>query len=130
MIHSSALLDTHALLWLLTDRAQLSQRVQTFLLSVDSLCVSVVSLWEIAILQSLKRVTLSGTMEDLFDATERDLDAHIIHIDAVSLGRLAKLPSHHRDPFDRLIVCQALSGGYPVVTKDVLFEKYGVIRIW
>jgi PIN domain nuclease of toxin-antitoxin system len=91
--------------------------------------VSVVSFWEIAIKISLGKLKLPFALDVLVDETIQNqivlLDIELKHVLAVS-----SLPFHHRDPFDRLIACQAITEGLYLVSSDSIFEKYGVDLLW
>ncbi|MDN2566227.1 type II toxin-antitoxin system VapC family toxin [Aquibium sp. A9E412] len=116
------LIDTHILLWTLADPDRLSQRHAAIVFGSERLVVSVVTLWEIEI----KRKT--GKLEAPGDAHARLVDAGvalmpILAEHAVVAGRL---PLHHRDPFDRMLVAQASVEGLTLVTVDPRFSAYDV----
>ena len=124
---SRLLVDTHALLWWLADDDSLPADVRTaFADRGNELLVSSVSVWEIAIKRSL------GKLEAPEDLLEIVSDEGFVFL-AVSpwhAWRVATLPRHHGDPFDRLLVAQALVEGVPVVTADPQFGPYGVGVMW
>ncbi len=91
--------------------------------------ISLASLWEIAIKTSLGKLTLEGGF-DLF--LERDIPAlcaATLPIESRHLATVTRLPFHHRDPFDRLLVAQAMTEGLVIVTRDQSFREYGVAVI-
>ena len=126
-----ALLDTHAYLWFLAGDERLSLRGRRLIGDPDAdLIFSVASLWEIAIKHSIGKLPLTRPFADLFPARlERD-DVRLLPVEPAHLARLVELPHHHRDPFDRLIVAQALVEGVPVLTRDAAFPAYGAEVIW
>jgi len=128
---SRLLLDTHAFLWFVFDDERLSETVAALIEdpAIEKI-LSIASLWEIAIKVSLGKLEL-GTSLDRFFATEiegRDLE--LLAITNAHLIRVAGLPFHHRDPFDRLIIAQAAIEGLPIATGDSCFTPYGVMVAW
>ena len=125
------LLDTHALLWFLAGGKQLSGKARQLIEDLDNeIFVSIVSLWEIAIKVSLGKLTLTKSFEDLFPEQLHLNSIEILPITVDSLIKLTALPSHHRDPFDRLIIAQALVEGLPIIGVDSAFDAYGISREW
>jgi PIN domain nuclease of toxin-antitoxin system len=92
--------------------------------------VSIVSAWELAIKSSLGKLSLPCPVEEFFLQAARDLLAQQLGIELTAIARVAVLPQHHGDPFDRLIIAQALVGEYAVVTSDPHFKNYGVKVVW
>jgi len=123
------LLDTAALIYAVTAPERLSKRVAGLLQdSQHILEVSSISLAEIAIKANLGKLEISAT-----DARQAilDLDARILGYTGEHALSLFGLPSHHRDPFDRQIIAQALFEGIPVLTPDEMFSLYrGLKVIW
>lgn len=127
----SLLLDTQALLWFLLDDSRLSSMARKCIVETDvSIYVSPASLWEIAIKISLGKYTLPIPFVAFWDEQLRTNDFSILPITIPHTARVADLPFHHRDPFDRLIIAQSLEEGIPVVSIDNAFDHYGVKRIW
>jgi PIN domain nuclease of toxin-antitoxin system len=127
------LLDTHAFLWLIAGDASLSATAREAIEtpSNESL-LSTASLWEMANKVSLGKLTLNFD-EPFAEAIGRQLRENgvtLLPIDVTHIGQVAVMPFHHRDPFDRLIVTQALVEKLPVVGRDQSFDSYGVHRIW
>lgn len=118
----SLLLDTNALLWLLDGDERLGARSRNAVESADALVVSVGSLWEIAIKISIgKLAPIPG-----LHAAVRDLGFVRLAITDDHLADLETLPMRHRDPFDRLLICQARTDRLTVLTADKVFADYGV----
>jgi PIN domain nuclease of toxin-antitoxin system len=92
--------------------------------------VSPATYWEIAIKVSIGKLALSQSFEDFIDRGIRQNGFDILHIDPRHTGVVATLPFHHKDPFDRLLIAQALAEGIPVVGADAIFDQYGVTRLW
>lgn len=130
MTRGDVLLDTHTLLWLLTDRKKVSNRAESLAQHAAQLWVSVVSLWEATLLVSLKRIRLSGSIEDLVAKIEGEFGGQMLGIESSHLDQVLSLSFHHKDPFDRLLAAQALVLKVPILSKDAIFERYGVLRVW
>lgn len=125
------LLDTHTLLWFLTDETKLSHKARQLIESSshESSC-SIVSLWEIAIKTGLGKLDLAQPFEQMFPEQLHLNHVEILDITVDSLIKLTTLPFHHRDPFDRLIIAQGLTEGLPIISVDKVFEAYGISREW
>ena len=125
------LLDTHTLLWFITEDEDLSDRARQLILdSNNEIFLSIASLWEIAIKVNIGKLVLDKPFNQLFPD---ELDSHgieILNITINSLIHLTTLPFHHRDPFDRLIIAQALDEGISVISVDSALDPYGVNREW
>jgi PIN domain nuclease of toxin-antitoxin system len=125
------LLDTVALYRATVAPEALPKAVLALLADeAHAVSISIVSAWELAIKSSLGKLPLPCKIEEFFVQASRDLLAQQLGIDLTAIARVAALPLHHGDPFDRLIIAQALLGEYAVVTSDVHFESYGVKVIW
>lgn len=124
---SRLLVDTHALLWWLIDDAALSPMAREMLADpANEPLVSIASVWEIAIKRSLGKLTAPN---DLPDRIVKE-GFSWLPIGPQHAWQVADLPSHHRDPFDRLLVAQALTERLPIVTTDARFNDYGVEVRW
>jgi PIN domain nuclease of toxin-antitoxin system len=121
------LLDTHALLWSASDPERLDADARR---SIEDgsheAFVSVVTAWEIAIKQSLGKLELPKPAEQWLPEVLRRTGFEVAEVDLGAALRVRGLPWHHRDPFDRLLVAQALEDGYTLVTRDEVFRAYGV----
>ncbi len=116
------LVDTNALLWFLAGSDRLRPAARAAVEDADVVTVSVASLWEATIKASLGRLSLSV---DLGPATT-DQGMQRLDIRDAHLARLATLPLHHRDPFDRMLIAQAQAEALTIVTSDSAFEHYDV----
>lgn len=125
----SALVDTQAFLWWVTDDSRLSRRARTTIASERCL-ISIASCWEMAIKASLGRLDLPRPVERFF---QEQLEVNGFALLPVSLehaAALVDLPFHHRDPFDRMLAVQALREDLAIVSSDPVFRRYGVKRVW
>jgi len=123
------LLDTHALLWFLSDDPKLPAVVKTTIESEQVLGVSIASFWEIAIKESIGKLSLPAPIMVLMEDCEK-LGFFILPIRAVHLALLNSLPKIHGDPFDRLLICQAKAEGFTLITADENVLKYDVPTLW
>ncbi len=125
------LLDTSTFLWVVLGARELSERARhLFVDPGNEAYLSAVSAWEIAIKHSLGRLPLPAAPER-FILNERE--AHGIEslaLDEESALHLVRLPQLHNDPFDRMLVCQALIHGLVILTPDSLISQYPVRTIW
>ncbi len=125
------LLDTHALIWFLENDPKLSAAAREVIEEpANQRWVSMASGWEMAIKSQLGKLRLPLVFEGLFPGALEARGFSILPIQAGHLHRYHALPLHHRDPFDRLLVAQALADGFTVVGTDPAFDAYGVPRIW
>ena len=125
------LLDTHALIWFLEDDPKLSEAARAVVEDAgNERWVSMASGWEMAIKSQIGKLKLPLAFEGLFPGALESLGFSILPIQAGHLHRYHALPLHHRDPFDRLLVAQALVDGFTIVGDDAAFDEYGVTRVW
>jgi PIN domain nuclease of toxin-antitoxin system len=125
------LLDTHAFLWWVGASRELSRRARAAIGSGRNECfVSVASGWEIGIKVSLGTLRIEGALDRFLPEQLAANSFQPLPIEVSHCARVAVLPFHHRDPFDRMLVAQALEEGLAVVTADPVFAKYGVKRVW
>lgn len=125
------LLDSHALLWFLDNAPQLSSTARKLIEDpANRKFVSVATCWEIAIKVGLKKLDLG---EPATTFLPRELAVNRFDLLAIGLAHatwVETLPHYHRDPFDRLLIAQAIIEGMPIVGVDVQFDPYGVTRLW
>jgi|SRR5271167_4409721 len=124
------LIDSHALLWWLGATDKLSREALGALNNTrNRVYVSAAVAWELAIKVNLGKLDARELISDLprvlFEKGFRRLAISMDH--AIRAGAL---PRHHRDPFDRMLIAQAQTLGFPIVSADVTFDRYGVERIW
>jgi PIN domain nuclease of toxin-antitoxin system len=125
------LLDTHVFLWWVEGDRPLPPKVRAAIASPENEClISLVTAWELSIKSSLGKLKLAlpverYVVEHVTNNSFRFLDIRMPHI-----GRVESLAAHHVDPFDRLLIAQALEEKLAIATADPVFGKYGVKRIW
>ncbi len=121
------LLDTHTLLWALDTPEELPDPVRLIIENPSSsLLISIATPWELAI------KTQSGKLDanDLLDRFEQLAGYNLIETEVSHVIRAGRLPLVHRDPFDRLMVAQAMLMGLTLLSCDTIFDRYGAKRIW
>ena len=125
------LLDTHTLLWFALNDPQLSVRAIDLIKDpANTKLVSPASYWEIAIKISVKKYALTEPYDE-FMRSAIDLNGfRYLHIEPRHTAALITLPYHHRDPFDRLLIAQAMVDGLTIVGSDAAFDAYSVRRLW
>ena len=123
------LLDTHALLWYLLDDRKLSAKAH-HIIDTEECYYSRVSLWEIAIKQSLGKLQYKKTIPEIVQMCQ-DEEFDILPIEDNHFERLKTLEFIHNDPFDRLLIAQAQSNNVTIITKDSIISQYDDVRtIW
>jgi PIN domain nuclease of toxin-antitoxin system len=123
------LLDTHALIWFLNDDTHLPTSTRTQIETTRTVFVSIASLWEIAIKTNIGKLDLSTP----FSAIEPNLVALGITQLPITFNDLEiylSLPLHHRDPFDRILIAQAINHSLPLVSQDTQMDAYAIERLW
>jgi len=122
------LLDTHALLWWLSDDEKLSAKVRLLIEDpANQVYVSAVSGWEISIKQALGKLDVDTSK--LIDEVENN-GFTLLHVSFKHGIKAGTLPSHHRDPFDRMLIAQAQLEALKLVSVDSCFVAYDVTLIW
>lgn len=125
------LLDTHALIWLLTKPDRIPRHIADAIKASDSqVFVSAATAWEIAIKERLGKLTFDRDFLDDFDGRLRELAMEPLTITTLHAITAAALPSAHKDPYDRLLAAQAALEGMVVVTVDRAFAELGVQVMW
>jgi PIN domain nuclease of toxin-antitoxin system len=125
------LLDTHAFLWWVGASRELSRKARSAIGNGRNEClVSLATAWEMAIKVSLGSLRVEGALDRFLPEQIAANGFQPLPIDLKHAARVATLPFHHRDPFARLLVAQALEEELAVVTADPVFAKYGVKQVW
>ena len=126
---SSILLDTHAFIWLSEDAPTLPSSIREMIEATDNVFVSIASFWEIAIKLSIGKISLKTDFNDIevrFNSTKFKL----LPISIKDTIQLRQLPLHHKDPFDRILIAQAMNRSISLVSRDSEFDAYPVQRVW
>ncbi len=125
------LLDTHAFLWFLLDDPKLRVTARSLIADPNNeIEVSPATYWEIAIKIALRKYALPESFEVFMEREIVINDFHILHIELKHVATLTTMPFHHRDPFDRLLIAQAIVEQIPIVSNDTAFGPYPITRLW
>jgi PIN domain nuclease of toxin-antitoxin system len=125
------LLDTATFLWVISDAPELSARArELFADPGNEIYLSAVSSWEIAVKYALGRLPLREPPERFVPAQREQHGIEPLPLDEEAALHLARLPLLHKDPFDRMLVCQAIVHGLAILTPDKLVNQYPVRTMW
>lgn len=123
--------DTHAFLWYHMADPRLSATAHAAMANVQNqLFLSMASLWEIAIKVSIGKLSLPGPFDTLIPSQMQLSATQVLDIRFAHVARVIALPFHHNDPFDRMLAAQCLVENVALLSKDAVFDQYGVQRIW
>ncbi len=124
------LLDTHTFIWFIEGDVQLSEKAKDSIEKNDTInFISIASLWEIAIKISLGKLELKTNFSGISELI-LDNGFQVLPITIEDTLTLSKLPFHHRDPFDRILISQSLTKKLLLISKDSIFNEYGITLIW
>lgn len=124
------LLDTHAFIWFVENDNNLPESVRNLIENIENeILISIASLWEIAIKASLNKLELKNNIESIIKNMSLN-GFSILEILPEHIITVSKLPFHHRDPFDRIIIAQSLTENIKIVGRDIIFKEYNVDLIW
>jgi PIN domain nuclease of toxin-antitoxin system len=124
------LLDTHTFLWLLSDPQKLPAQVREIAADPSqTLVLSIVTPWEMAIKARIGKLEAAAILDN-FEHQMAGAGYTILETTVRQAIRGGRLPLHHKDPFDRLLAAQSLDLRIPLVSRDNIFDLYGVNRIW
>ena len=126
-----ALLDTHALLWWLSDDPALTRTARKIISEPkNTLIVSAASAWEIATKVRLGELSTGADLVSDFSSQIEREGFQLLAITAEHGIRAGMLPGPHKDPFDRMLIAQSQAENTPIISNEVVFERYGVRRLW
>ena len=125
------LVDTHVMLWWMHGDDRLSERAQSLLRNGDNeLLWSLASSWEIAVKLSIGKLEFERPLHRFFADLATEQGVAMLPIEHRHCTLLSKLPLHHRDPFDRMLVVQAQEAGVPLLSADPKLHAYDVDILW
>jgi PIN domain nuclease of toxin-antitoxin system len=121
------LIDSHAFLWWAEASPDLGTAARNAIADpANEVLISIAALWELSIKQSSGKLTLPADLETM--VTSQSFS--VLSVTFVHLRHIGTLPRVHRDPFDRMMIAQALAEGIPIATRDRIFAAYGVQTVW
>ena len=124
------LLDTHTFLWFINGDKELSSRAKNIIQNDENIMfLSIASFWEIAIKLNLKKLSIDMTFDELKQEANKN-DFQILPIQFEDTRIIATLELYHKDPFDRILIAQAIQNNLKMITKDLNFDRYPVKIIW
>jgi PIN domain nuclease of toxin-antitoxin system len=124
------LLDTHALIWFITDDSKLPVKSKQIIENSQNTCyISIATFWEIGIKISLGRLNLNTDLKTIFEIIE-NTGFEVLPITLNHILKGAGLEFFHQDPFDRIIIAQAIFENFTIISKDQYFNKYPVTLFW
>jgi|SRR5436853_6390093 len=125
------LLDTHTFLWFIIGNPHLSANARALIEDqANEKFLSVGSMWEIAIKVSIGKLALSGSFDTLIPQQLSINGFDLLGLEVNHAAALINLPFHHRDPFDRLLIAQAIVEQMQIVSIDLTFDAYQITRLW
>lgn len=128
-VHVKYLLDTNALLYMFGAPSELSARARRIIRGESDLSVSVVSFWEIAIKQSIGKLQFGMTIPEL-ESLCHERNIKVLGLSSTAIEGIKGLPKIHGDPFDRILIAQALMEKMVIVTCDGVMPQYPVRTVW
>ncbi len=125
------LLDTHSLIWFFAGHPNLSDTVRQLMENPNyQKLISLATVWEMGIKLSKGKLFLSVPLENYITEKTRFEDFNLLPIELNHLALISTLPFYHSDPFDRLLIAQAMTEKIPLLSKDVALDSYPIRRIW
>ncbi|MDJ0617245.1 MAG: type II toxin-antitoxin system VapC family toxin [Calothrix sp. MO_192.B10] len=125
------LLDTHVFIWAAGNPERLSENVRELLTDASNTwMLSLASIWEMQIKLQLGKLNLNLSLPSLIENQQRVNALQLLPIELTYIWGLTNLPNHHRDPFDRLLIAQAIVEQLPILSIDSAFDAYPIQRLW
>lgn len=125
------LLDTHTFIWASVTPEKLSDTVRNLLQdNANTIILSLASIWEMQIKVQRGKLTINRPLPELIASQQQTNNLQLLPIEVPHIFALQNLPDYHRDPFDRIIISQAMVEGLPVLSKDATFDAYPIVRVW
>ena len=125
------LIDTCSFLWFIENNPKLSPLALNLIEDESNdILLSIVSVWEIAIKVSIGKLSITHPFDKFIENQLKVNNIELLNISLEEACFVANLPFHHKDPFDRLIISQAITGMFPIVSADSIFDSYSVNRLW
>lgn len=126
---SDFLLDTHTFIWLSENDSNLPNNIRDMIDVADRVYLSIASLWEIAIKLNIGKLSLALSYEAIGVEVEQS-DILLLPISFIDTLQTRYLPLHHRDPFDKMFIAQAMNRSLVLISRDTKFDAYPIQRLW
>ncbi len=126
---TNLLLDTHAFIWYSEDDSKLPKSIKIEIETADRVYISIASLWEIAIKLNIGKLSLRSNYESI-EASLEPAGIILLPISFADTVRVMNLPLHHRDPFDRILIAEAINNSLTLVSCDAAFTAYPIQLRW
>jgi PIN domain nuclease of toxin-antitoxin system len=125
------LIDTHTFIWYVTDNSRLSNQVLELINDENNqIFLSIASVWEMGIKHGLGKLTFNLPFETFITQQISINDFTVLDIKISHITAITQLPLHHRDPFDRMLIAQAMVESMPILSADTIFDAYPIKRLW
>jgi PIN domain nuclease of toxin-antitoxin system len=123
------LLDTHIFIWFVMGDPRISVSMRSQIENNHNL-LSIASVWEMAIKHSIGKLNFGLTFDEFIEQQIIRNGIELLPITIDHITAVATLPLHHRDPFDRILIAQALAENIPILSADKIFDAYPIRRVW
>jgi PIN domain nuclease of toxin-antitoxin system len=126
---SQVLLDTHTFIWFVSNDANLPDSTREQIEFAEAVFFSIASLWEMAIKLNIGKLRLRGSFEEI-EPKMMTAGIALLPVTFKDTVQYRYLPLHHRDPFDRILVAQAVNHSLTLISRDSAFDAYPIQRVW
>jgi len=125
------LLDTHTFLWFIAGNPNLSEKAKEIIeVPENRRFLSIASVWEISIKTSLKKLEINLPLNEFLSEQFSINSIELLDMNFEHVTNVVNLPFFHNDPFDRILISQAIIEKIPIISCDIVFDKYPISRIW
>jgi PIN domain nuclease of toxin-antitoxin system len=125
------LLDTHTLIWFFQGNENFSEKMRLLIEDENNeKLISIVSVWEMSIKQSIGKLKFSLPVKTFIEQKLALNDFKLLNINLDHIDVITTLPLEHRDPFDRILIAQAMGEKIPIISVDTVFDAYSITRLW
>ncbi len=125
------LLDTHTLIWFFQGNENFSEQMRLLIEDENNQkLISIVSVWEMSIKQSIGKLKFSLPIKTFIEQKLALNDFNLLNINLDHIDVITTLPLQHRDPFDRILIVQAMVEKIPIISVDIIFDAYSITRLW
>ncbi|MEA5626690.1 type II toxin-antitoxin system VapC family toxin [Nostoc sp. UHCC 0251] len=125
------LLDTHTLIWFFQGNENFSDKMRLLIENENNeKLISIVSVWEMSIKQSIGKLKFSSPIKTFIEQKLALNDFNLLNINLDHIDVITTLPLQHRDPFDRILIAQAMVEKIPIISVDTVFDAYSITRLW